>query len=148
MVDQTYLIKLATKHLDIALWSFLERRNLSSALKLAGGAEQIFDKVLSTKEDCVRDITTEVLAVTNMMASACRRIVNVDDLEYAAILAIICACGKYKCLGLPPTARMLEFDNGVYENMVGCNLTDLYGDPYGHVASDLVGDPFPYGNNY
>ena len=117
MVDQPYnRIKLATKHLDIALWFFLERQNFSSTLKLAGAAEEAFRKALSSHN--------AQLALTPM-ASASGPFVTVDDLEYAAIWAIVRACGKYKCLGLPPTARMLEFDNWVYENMVGCSNEEV-----------------------
>ena len=121
MTDQTYnRIKLATKHLDLALWFFLERQKFSSALKLAGAAEEAFRKALSSQEGLVRDENSARLAVTPMV-SASGPFVTLDDLEYAAIWAIVRACGKYKCLGLPPTARMLEFDNWFYENVARCN---------------------------
>ena len=119
MVDQTYKrITLTTKHLDIALWFFLERRNFSSALKLAGAAEEAFRKALSSQEDFVRDENNAQLAVTPMV-SASGPFVTLDDLEYAAIWAIVRACVNYGRLGLPRTARALEFENWFYENVVG-----------------------------
>jgi hypothetical protein len=114
MADQPYnRIKFATKQLDVALWFFLEGKNFSFALKLAGSAEEAFRKASSSKRGAQ-------LAVTSMM-SARGPFVTRHDPEYAAIWAIVRACGNYKCLGLPPTARMLEFDNWFYENVVGCS---------------------------
>ena len=111
MVDQPYnRIKLATKHLDIALWFFLERQNFSSALKLAGSAEEAFRKALLSQN--------AQLAITPMV-SASGPFVTPHDLEYAAILAIVRACDNYKCLGLPRTARMLEFEALFYEYVIG-----------------------------
>jgi hypothetical protein len=117
MVDNR--INLAIKHLDIALWFFLERHNFSSALKLAGAAEEAFRKALSSKEDFVRDEKRTQLAVTPMM-SARGPFVTLDDPEYAAIWAIVRACDNSNRLGLPRTARMLEFDDWFYENVAGC----------------------------
>jgi len=114
MADQTYnRIKLATKLLDLALWFFLERQNFSSALKLAGAAEEAFGKALSSQEGLVRDEGNPP------MVSASGPFVALDDLEYAAIWAIVRACNNSNRLGLARTARMLEFDNWFYENVVG-----------------------------
>ena len=119
MADQTYnRIKFATKQLDVALWFFLERQNFSSALKLAGSAEEAFRKALSPQEDFVRDEKRTQLAVTSMM-SARGPFVTLDDPEYAAIWAIVRACDNSNRLGLPRTARMLEFETLFYEYMVG-----------------------------
>ena len=119
MADQTYnRIKLATKLLDLALWFFLERQNFSSALKLAGAAEEAFRKALSSQEEFIGDENSAQLAVTRMV-SASGAFVTLDDLEYAAIWAIVRACDNSNRLGLPRTARMLEFDNWFYENVVG-----------------------------
>src|SRR5262245_31497543 len=115
MADQTYN---ATKLLDLALWFFLERQKFSSARKLAGAAEEAFGKALSSQERLVRDENSAQLAVTRMV-SASGPFVTLDDLEYAAIWAIVRACDNYNSLGLPRTARMLEFDNWFYENVVG-----------------------------
>src|SRR6516165_12363781 len=119
MTDQTYnRIKLATKHLDLALWFFLERQKFSSALKLAGAAEEAFRKALSSQEGLVRDENSARLAVTPMV-SASGPFVTLDDIEYAAIWAIVRACDNYNRLGLPRTARMLEFDSWFSEYVVG-----------------------------
>jgi len=119
MADQTNnRIKLATKLLDLALWFFLERQNFSSALKLAGAAEEAFGKALSSQEGLVRDENSARLAVTHM-ASASGPFVTLDDIEYAAIWAIVRACDNNNRLGLPRTSRMLEFDSWFYENVVG-----------------------------
>ena len=111
MSDQPYKrIKFATKQLDVALWFFLEGKNFSSALKHARAAEETFRKALSSEKRAQ-------LAVTPMM-SASGPFVTLDDLEYAAIWAIVRACDNYNRLGLPRTARMLEFDSWFYENVV------------------------------
>jgi hypothetical protein len=118
MADQTYnRIKVATKHLDVALWFFLEMQNFSSALKLAGAAEEAFGKALSSQEGLLRDENSApasgpFVTLDDLEYAA-------DDLEYAAIWAIVRACDNYNRLGLPRTARMLEFDNWFYENVVG-----------------------------
>src|SRR5262249_1441033 len=118
MADKTNnRIKLATKLLDLALWFFLERQNFSSALKLAGAAEEAFGKALSSQEGLVRDENSARLAVTHMV-SASGPFVTLDDIEYAAIWAIVRACDNCNRLVLPRTARMLEFDNWFYENVV------------------------------
>ena len=124
MADQTYnRIKLATKLLDLALWFFLERQNFSSALKLAGAAEEAFRKALSSQEDFVRDEKRTQLAVTPTM-SANGPFVTLHDPEYAAIWAIVRACENSNRLGLPRTARMLEFDDWFYKNVVGCSYEE------------------------
>ena len=124
MADQTYnRIKFATKQLDVALWFFLERQNFSSALRNAGAAEETFSKALSSQEDFVRDENSAQLAVTRMV-SASGPFVTLDDLEYSAIWAIVRACDNSNRLGLPRTARMLEFDNWFYENVVGCSYEE------------------------
>jgi|SRR6516162_7875496 hypothetical protein len=110
-------IRLATKHLDLALWFFLERQNFSSALKLAGAAEETFRKALSSQENFVRDEKRAQLAVTPMMSASGPFVTLDDDLEYAATWAIVRACDNSKRLGLPRTARMLEFDDWFYENV-------------------------------
>ena len=119
MADQTYnRIKFATKQLDLALWFFLERQNFSSALKHARAAEETFRKALSSQEDFVRDENSAQLPVPRMV-SASGPFVTLDDLEYAAIWAIVRACDNYNRLGLPRTARMLEFDSWFSEYVVG-----------------------------
>ena len=124
MADQTCnRIKFATKHLDVALWFFLERQNFRSALKLAGAAEEALRKALSSQEEFIRDENSAQLAVTRMV-SASGAFVTLDDLEYAAIWAIVRACDNSNRLGLPRTARMLEFDNWFYENVVGCSYEE------------------------
>jgi hypothetical protein len=55
------------------------------------------------------------------MVSASGPFVALDDLEYAAIWAIVRACNNSNRLGLARTARMLEFDNWFYENVARCN---------------------------
>jgi hypothetical protein len=123
MADQTYnRIKLATKLLDLALWFFLERQNFSSALKLAGAAEEAFRKALSSQEEFIGDENSAQLAVTRMVSASGR--VTLDELQSAAIWAIVRACDNYNRLGLPRTARMLEFDNWFYENVVGCSYEE------------------------
>jgi hypothetical protein len=113
MADQPYnRIKFATKQLDVALWFFLERQNFSSALKLAGSAEEAFRKALLSQN--------AQLAITPML-SASGPFVTPHDLEYAAIWAIVRACDNSNRLGLPRTARMLEFGNWFYENVAKCN---------------------------
>ena len=124
MADQPYnRIKFATKQLDLALWFFLERQNFSSALKHARAAEETFRKALSSQEDFVRDEKRTQLAVTPMM-SASGPFVTLDDLEDAAIWAIVRACDNSNRLGLPRTARMLEFDDWFYENVAGCSYEE------------------------
>ena len=121
MADQPYnRIRFATKQLDLALWFFLERQNFISALKHARAAEETFRKALSSQEDFLRDEKRAPLAVTPMM-SASGPFVILDDLEYAAIWAIVRACDNSNRLGLPRTARMLEFGNWFYENVAKCN---------------------------
>ena len=121
MADQPYnRIKFATKQLDLALWFFLERQNFSSALKLACAAEEAFRKALSSQEDFVRDESSAQLPVPRMV-SASGPFVTPDDLEYAAIWEIVRACDNSNRLGLPCTARMLEFENWFYENVVRFN---------------------------
>jgi hypothetical protein len=89
-------------------------------LKLAGAAEEAFRKALSSQEDFVRDEKRTQLAVTPTM-SANGPFVTLHDPEYAAIWAIVRACDNSNRLGLPRTARMLEFDNWFYENVARCN---------------------------
>jgi len=116
-------IRFATKQLDVALWFFLEGKNFSFALKLAGAAEDAFGKALLSREDFVRDEKRTQLAVTPMM-SARGPFMTLHDPEYAAIWTIVRACGNSNRLGLPRTARMLEFDDWFYENVAGCSYEE------------------------
>jgi len=112
MADQPYnRIRFATKQLDLALWFFLERQNFSSALKHARAAEETFRTALSPQQ-------VAQLAETPMM-SASGPFETRDDLEDAATWAIVRACDSSNRLGLPRTARMLEFDDWFYKNVVG-----------------------------
>jgi hypothetical protein len=116
MADQPYnRIRFATKQLDLALWFFLERQNFSSALKHARAAEETFRKALSSEKRAQ-------LAVTPMMSASGP--LTLDDLEDAAIWAIVRACDNSNHLGLPRTARMLEFEDWFYENVVGYNYEE------------------------
>ena len=89
-------------------------------MKLAGAAEEAFRKALSSQEDFVRDEKRTQLAVTPMM-SARGPFMTLHDPEYAAIWAIVRACENSNRLGLPRTARMHEFDDWFYKNVVRFN---------------------------
>ena len=118
MSDQPYKrIKFATKQLDVALWFFLEGKNFSSALKLAGAAEEAFRKALSSQEEFIGDENSAQLAVTRMVSASGR--VTLDELQSAAIWAIVRACHNYALLGLPPASKMRRFEDLFYEDVIG-----------------------------
>jgi hypothetical protein len=143
-LEQTYnRVDLATEQLDVAL-SLLETKSFVSALTLAGAADEILGKMLShsgkqnyldclyevlgpfrtrlhrmpqSKEDFIRDENRALIAVTRV-ASASTPSVTLD-LEAGAYRMIVRALYNHDQLGLPRTARMLEFRNQRYENVVG-----------------------------
>ena len=143
-MEQTYnRVDLATEQLDVAL-SLLETKSFVSALTLAGAADEILGKMLShsgkqnyldckyevlgpilmrlhrmplSKKDFIRYENRALIAVTRM-ASARTPSVTLD-LEAAAHSMIVGALYNYDRLGLPRTARMLEFRNQRYEYVVG-----------------------------
>ena len=86
-------------------------------MKLAGAAEETLGKTLSSKEDFVREKSSAQLPVTRMVSASGPFVTLDDDLEYAATWAIVRACDNSNRLGLPRTARMLEFDDWFYENV-------------------------------
>ena len=141
MADQTYdKIDLATEQLDDAI-SLFKRRRFVSALTLAGAAEEILGRALShrgqqnslelkyetlepiltmrrkTKEDFIRDENHALIAVTRMESASDTSVTL--DLEEAAYSMIVRACENSDRLGLPRTARMREFENYFYEQVVG-----------------------------
>jgi hypothetical protein len=144
MVDQAHnRIGLARKQLDDAI-SLLKKKSFVSALTLAGAAEETLGKMLSrsgeqnyldfkyqvfephltrlhrmpiSKEDFISDENRSLINVTSM-ASASQPSVTLD-LEDAAHSMIVRALYNYDQLGLPRTARMLEFENQFYEDLVG-----------------------------
>src|SRR5262245_60649143 len=111
-----------------------------SALRLAGATDEILSKALSdsgkqnfldwkyeelepilvmqhqTKEDFMRDENHALIAVAHSPASGPS---DTLDLEEAAYSVIVRASENYDRLDLPRTARMREFDNWFFENVVG-----------------------------
>ena len=141
MTDQTYnTVDLAREQLAVAL-SLFKRKSFVSALVLAGAAEGILGNALShrgqqnslelkyetlepiltmrrkTKEDFIRDENRALIAVTRMETASEPSVTL--DLEDAALSMIVRACENSDLLGLPRTARMREFENYFYEQVVG-----------------------------
>jgi hypothetical protein len=145
VADQTYnRIDLAAEQLDVALSLFLERQSLTSALTLAGAAEEVLGKALAYggrhnsldwKYEAVeptykmlhrrplskRDFITSENRARNAakhMGCAGEPTVTVD-LEDAAIWMIVRACDNFERLGLPRSPRMLEFKIWFYKHVIG-----------------------------
>ena len=132
----------AREQLDAAIGLFLERQFVP-ALRLAGAADEILATALSDrgkqnfldwkyevlepifklprtpilKEDFIEDENLALNAVKHI-ASASYPFV-IFDAEDAAYPIIVRACFNSDRLGLPRTAKMLEFENYFYENVVG-----------------------------
>ncbi len=141
MTDRMYnKVDLARELLDVAL-SLFKRKSYVSALVLAGAAEETLSKALShrgqqnslelnyetlelilamqtkTKEDFIRDENRALIAVTHM-GSASNSSVTLD-FEEAAHSMIVRACHNHDLLGLSRTAKMREFEDWFYEEVVG-----------------------------
>jgi len=142
MADRTYnRADIVKEQLDDAI-SLFERGSFVSALTLAGAAEETLGKMLSHSgkqnyldfksqvfkplrtwlhgiplSDFIRDEDGALLAVTRMASTSTPSITL--DLEDAAHSMIVRALYNYDQLGLPRTARMLEFETLFYEYMVG-----------------------------
>jgi hypothetical protein len=135
-------VDLATEQLDDAI-SLLERERFVSALTLAGTAEEILGKMLShrgeanfldckykvlgpirtrldrmplSKEDFIRDENRALITITHIASTSTPSVTL--DLEDAAHSMIVRALCNYDALGLPRTARMLEFRNRYREYVV------------------------------
>ena len=144
MTDRMYnKVDLARKQLDVAIPLFRKKKFLS-ALTLAGAAEEVLSKALShrgeqdsvewkrealeplhtwlhgrslSREEFIEKENRALIAVTRM-ESASEPSVTLD-LEEAAYSMIVRACENSDLLGLPRTARMLEFENWFYEHVIG-----------------------------
>jgi hypothetical protein len=124
--------------------SLLERKSFVSALTLAGAAAEILGKMLShsgrknyldwlyevrgpiltrlyrmplSKKDFIRDENRALIAVTRVASTSTPSVTL--DLEAAAHSMIVRALYNYDDLGLPRTARMLEFRNQFSEYVAG-----------------------------
>jgi hypothetical protein len=145
MTDQIYnKLDLATEQLDVALWFFLKRKRLASALLLAGAADEILSQAVShrgeqnsldrryevlellysildgrplSREDFIRDENRALTAVTHMESASDWSVTL--DLEDAAYSMIVRACHNYDLLGLRRTANMREFEDWFYEHVIG-----------------------------
>lgn len=144
MTDQTYnRVDLARELLEVALSLFLKRKSFVSALTLAGAAEEIFGKALSSsgkqnsldwkyeilepvltllrtppsKKHFIEDENLALNAVTHMEFAGGPSVTL--DLEDAAHSMIVRACHNYDLLGLSRTAKMHKFDNWFSEHVIG-----------------------------
>jgi hypothetical protein len=142
-------VDLAREQLDDAISLFLEGQ-FDSALTLAGAAAEILGRELSergeqdfldfkyetleplytvlhagplSKEAFIRDENRALIAVTSASEPSVT-----FDLEDAALWMIVRACFNSDRLGLPRTARMLEFQAWFDEHVVGAE------DPYAEEA--------------
>jgi hypothetical protein len=143
-LEATYnRVDLATEQLDDAI-SLLEGKSFVSALTLAGAADEILGKMLShsgkqnyldclyevrgpiltrlhrmplSKKDFIRDENRALIAVTRVASTSTPSVTL--DLEAAAHSMIVRALYNYDDLGLPRTARMLEFRNRFSEYVAG-----------------------------
>ena len=69
-----------------------------------------------SKEDFIEEENSALVAVTRMESV---RDSSIDDVEDAADSMIVRACDNHDRLGLPRTAKMLEFRTWFYEHVVG-----------------------------
>src|SRR5262245_44337317 len=103
MSDQTR-INLAKKDLHNAISLFL-KGHFDSAWRLAAAADEILRKALfdSGKNSFEWEYQPSIIT----------------EAEDVALWMIVRACHNYDLLGLPRTAKMREFDNWFYENVIG-----------------------------
>jgi hypothetical protein len=144
MVDQPdNRVHSAREQIGDAISLFL-KGHFVSALTLAGAADEVLGKVLShrgqqsfvdwkyskvepllawlhrmppRREDFIRDENRALISVTQMESTDTSSVTL--DLEDAAHSMIVRALYNYDHLGLPRTAKMLEFETPFYEYMVG-----------------------------
>jgi hypothetical protein len=133
----------AREQLDEAIGLFLKGQ-LVPALRLAGAADELLATALSdrgkqnflewkyeelepfyttlyrtplSKEEFIEDENLALNAAKRMAPASYRFVIfDAEDTAYAMIVR---ACDNYDRLDLPRTARMLEFENYFYENVVG-----------------------------
>ena len=144
MAERTHdRLALAKEQLDTALDLFLDKRNYSSAITLAGAAEEIFGHTLTTSggksalDSSYESITefhrmlhgTELnkksfVSKENLARDALKHLQKdkgptiTIDLEVAACWMLVRAIQNGRELGLE-FARYQDFDNWFYENIVG-----------------------------
>jgi len=144
MAEKTYeRLALAKEQLDTALDLFLDHRNYSSAITLAGAAEEIFGHALTAKggtsalDSSYKSMAefhrmlgdTELdkkgfIAKENLARNALKHLqedkgVTITlDLEDAACWMLVRAIQNGRKLGLE-FGRYQDFDNWFYENVVG-----------------------------
>lgn len=144
MTEKTYdRIALAKEQLDTALYLFLDHRNYSSAITLAGAAEEIFGRSLTLKGGkSALDSSYESMAEfhrmidgdeldkklfvskENLARDALKHLQESKgptitfDLEEAACWMLVRSIQNGKELGLE-FERYHDFDSWFYENIVG-----------------------------
>jgi hypothetical protein len=150
MPDQTSnSVDLAREILDDAISHFFKGNSFLYALRRARTAEELLSKALShrgeqdsvdwqrealeplhafqygrslSREEFIEKENRALIAVTRM-ESVSEPSVTLD-LDEPALWTIVRACDNWDRLGLPRTARMVEFENWFYEHVVG----DMVGD--------------------
>ncbi len=144
MAEETYdRLALAKGQLDTALELFLDQKNYSSAITLAGAAEEIFGRALSlaggkpaleSSYESIAEVHTMLhgtelnkksyVAKENFARDALKHLQNdkgptiTIDLEEAACWMLVRAIQNGRKLNVE-FERFQDFDNWFYENIVG-----------------------------